>query len=113
MRDEVTRLEGALDAERHRRQLAEARARCYLDELDARDGLRCHAEQVNGPRLIPCPVCGQELRYGAWPLLEGEGLTEVMVDCPDRHHATTDPHEWERLRVEALIRTYRGAVEDG
>jgi hypothetical protein len=53
-------------------------------------------------RFIGCPVCGATLQYRRWPYLEGSGCTPLMVDCVHRHHATTEPHVWEALRVARL-----------
>lgn len=62
--------------------------------------------------LIPCPVCGGVLRYGCWPTLEGDRLTPPTADCGQRHAATTEPGEWERLRLEALARHYEEFMAD-
>jgi hypothetical protein len=90
MRDEVARLEVALDAERHRRALAEARARCYLEELDARDGLR-----QSGERAREDTDRGQRETEGGPPdAVEGEGsvsLTAGLVDAADLTADTVEP----------------------
>jgi hypothetical protein len=73
-------------------------------------GLRAGPKRWNpdpvgtGPRLIPCPICGGELRYDRWPLLDGPGLTPLMVDCEQRDRATTPPHVYEDARLATLLR---------
>ena len=47
------------------------------------------------------------MAYGCWPLQEGDGLTTPMWDCAQRHHARTDPQEWDRLRLEMLAAELR------
>jgi hypothetical protein len=41
--------------------------------------------------------------FGSWHFLEGGGVTRPMWDCAERHHATTDPQQWEKLRIVGLI----------
>lgn len=49
--------------------------------------------------FIPCPVCAGEMSYRSWPFLEGGGESRPMVDCQARHHARTEPHIYEALRL--------------
>jgi hypothetical protein len=55
-------------------------------------------------RYIPCPVCGGTLTHKRWPHLEGGGYTAPFIDCEQRHHSTTEPHVYEALRLQAVMR---------
>lgn len=47
--------------------------------------------------LIPCPVCGETLRWTR------NGLGGYPVDCARGHAASTPSEQWERLRRETVI----------
>ena len=66
-----------------------------------------HRRQNRTVRIVPCPMCHGDVAYGCWPLQEGDGLTTPMWDCAQRHHARTDPQEWDRLRLEMLAAELR------
>ena len=47
-----------------------------------------------------------------WRFLDGGGgLTVAMWDCPSRHHATTEPQEWDHLKVQAFAADLRRALD--
>lgn len=48
-------------------------------------------------RLIPCPVCQADLVV----------MSDRWVDCPKRHRARTDPRQYEKLRLDAVMADIR------
>lgn len=56
--------------------------------------------------LIPCPVCGGELRVVC-------GDAHKFVDCEQRHHASTDAVLYEELRVRMVIEEIERFVGTG
>ena len=52
------------------------------------------------------------MAYGRWHFLMGEGTTEPMWDCTNRHHATMDPQEWDHLRSLAFLADLTTALDD-
>ena len=45
--------------------------------------------------VLRCPICGE--------LMPFDRRTR-LIDCPSRHHASTDPEAWRAARTRMLIR---------
>jgi hypothetical protein len=56
--------------------------------------------------LMRCPVCGDRMTVDA---------RTRLVDCPQRHHATTEPSRWREASVRMMLddlEAYRSPADD-